>query len=320
MWWTVRQRHWQTERRTKVMKARRSSLMWASLRRAAVVRGDWGFSAGFGDCRVGKGLSGAECVWGHAYSHTKTESRAAKDGKASLSFCHCPHHPVVLTYNNLQIEERGSDLALTWAHILEYRNGHFWARWACFSCCVVTCGRDWMDGQFVKGMMLHASCYLETEPPGRDMSRLKWRWVSHRVILKNWETDESLCVCLWPHCLSPWKFQSYWRDCRNQCELFIHGSNPQIYCHLICGYGSALMALMPSNRCPCLATQVSLHLVTPLSPGTRCTFPLLLRWQLLYENMHYGVTVHLKENGAKCLHQTFMTPQILFGFVIMALI
>lgn len=55
----------------------------------------------------------------------------------------------------------------------------------------------------------------------------------------------------------------------NQCELFIHGSNPQIYCHLICGYGRALMALMPSNRCPCSATQVRLHLVTLLKPGTR---------------------------------------------------
>lgn len=56
---------------------------------------------------------------------------------------------------------------------------------------------------------------------------------------------------------------------QNQCELFIHGSNPQIYCHLICGYDGALMALMPSNRCPCSATQVRLHLVTPLSPGAR---------------------------------------------------
>lgn len=79
-----------------------------------------------------------------------------------------------------------------------------------------------------------------------------------------------MCVCVlawWPHCLSPWKSQSYRKE--NQCELFIHGSNPQIYCHLICGYGTALMALMPSNRCPCSVTQVSLHLVTPLSPGTR---------------------------------------------------
>lgn len=72
-------------------------------------------------------------------------------------------------------------------------------------------------------------------------------------------------LVLWPHCLSLWKSQSY---LQNECELFIQGSNPQIYCHLICGYGTALMALMPSNRCPYSATQVRLHLVTPLSPGT----------------------------------------------------
>lgn len=53
----------------------------------------------------------------------------------------------------------------------------------------------------------------------------------------------------------------------NVCYSYSYGSNPQIYCHLICGYGAALMALMPSSRCPCLATQVRLHLVTPLSPG-----------------------------------------------------
>lgn len=48
---------------------------------------------------------------------------------------------------------------------------------------------------------------------------------------------------------------------KNQCELFIQGSNPQIYCHLICGYGVALMALMLSNRCfSSTAGQVGPHL------------------------------------------------------------
>lgn len=74
---------------------------------------------------------------------------------------------------------------------------------------------------------------------------------------------------------------------QNQCELFIQGSNPQIYCHLICGYATALMALMPSDRCPRSAAQVRLHLVTPCKTGT---------WWLAahspqvmpYENMHYS--------------------------------
>lgn len=59
------------------------------------------------------------------------------------------------------------------------------------------------------------------------------------------------------------------RRLKNQCGLFIHGSNPQICCHLICGYGRALMALILSNRCPCSAAQVGLHLVTPFSPDSR---------------------------------------------------
>lgn len=116
-------------------------------------------------------------------------------------------------------------------------------------------------------------CAIWIQPLGRDVSRLKWRQVSHTLILgafKNWETDESLCVCGCvldgPHCPSPWTSQ---RGSQNQCELFIHGSNPQLYCHLLCGYGRSLMTLMLSNRCPCSAPQVGLHLVTPLSPGTR---------------------------------------------------
>lgn len=103
---------------------------------------------------------------------------------------------------------------------------------------------------------------------------------------------------------------------QNQCELFIHGSNPQLYCHLICGYGRALMALMLSNRCPCSATQVRLHLVTPLSPGTRwpaAHFILSSGGQLLYENMYYHITVHLKKNQAKCLNQNIHDLKIFFG-------
>lgn len=74
---------------------------------------------------------------------------------------------------------------------------------------------------------------------------------------------------------------------QNQCELFIQGSNPRLYRHLICGYATALMALMPSDRCPRSAAQVRLHLVTPCKTG--------IRWlaahspQVMpYESMHYS--------------------------------
>lgn len=74
---------------------------------------------------------------------------------------------------------------------------------------------------------------------------------------------------------------------QNQCELFIQGSNPRLYRHLICGYATALMAVMPADRCPRSAAQVRLHLVTPCKTGT---------WWLAahspqvmpYESMHYS--------------------------------
>lgn len=83
-------------------------------------------------------------------------------------------------------------------------------------------------------------------------------------------------INLWPHCLSLWKSQHY---LKNQCELFMQESNPQIYGHLIRGYGTALMARIPSNRCPSSGTQVRLHLVTC------CTFPLLCGWAVLWKHV-----------------------------------
>lgn len=47
-------RHRQSERRTKVMKAKHLSLMSASFQRATMVEGDLDFSIGFWDCRVKK--------------------------------------------------------------------------------------------------------------------------------------------------------------------------------------------------------------------------------------------------------------------------
>lgn len=161
-------------------------------------------------------------------------------------------------------------------------------------------------------------CAIRIHPVGGDMSRLKWGWVSHRLILEAFKNQADrwahVCMCahtLDAHIVCTVKIPELLKRLQNQYGLFIHESNPQIYCHLICVWQGLWCSLMLSNRCPCSAFQVRLHLMTPLSHGSR-HISAFLRWQLLHEDWHCSSMLH-KRKSYQMFKTNMFDPKIFFG-------
>lgn len=71
------------------------------------------------------------------------------------------------------------------------------------------------------------------------MTRCKWRKVSHRLILEDFikPRDRLVLMCVLDEYIVCHSEKSQLlKGLQNQCKLFIHGSNPEICYHLICGY------------------------------------------------------------------------------------
>lgn len=140
-------------------------------------RGIWGLS-----CQ--KGLIVAEwilacvracvCVCAHAYSRTKTETRQLKKERP-VCLCRRPHHPMVLTYNNPQLAEHGSNLSREHTY---YTIGIDISRPAK----LVLVAPLWLVGQTsCMGNLLKEGCCMPCaiwiQPLGQYMSRSKRRYV-----------------------------------------------------------------------------------------------------------------------------------------------
>lgn len=114
------------------------------------------------------------CVCAHAYSRTKTETRQLKKERP-VCLCRRPHHPMVLTYNNPQLAEHGSDLSREHTY---YTIGMDISRPAE----LVLVAPLWLVGQTsCMGNLLKEGCCMPCaiwiQPLGQDMSRSKRRYV-----------------------------------------------------------------------------------------------------------------------------------------------
>lgn len=114
------------------------------------------------------------CVCAHAYSRTKTETRQLKKERP-VCLCRRPHHPMVLTYNNPQLAEHGSDLSREHTY---YTIGMDISR----PSELVLVAPLWLVGQTsCMGNLLKEGCCMPCaiwiQPLGQDMSRSKRRYV-----------------------------------------------------------------------------------------------------------------------------------------------
>lgn len=173
-------RHWQTERGTEVMKAKRLSLMSADFRRALVVGagGGIGISAqDFGIVVSKRSLLGqvnfSLCVSVCVGLHIGNPQLRPGSWRMKGRFIFVHISPMPFTYNNTQPAVHGSDLshehtyynigvdisrpvelvlvARLWPVWVTGLMGSLWKEWCCMPCAA------W------------------TQPLGPDMSRLKWR-------------------------------------------------------------------------------------------------------------------------------------------------